>query len=102
MEHLSMEEKITLIDAVKRYGDTGQTLKAIEEMGELTQALCKLMTRTEEDCTVGMLWSHVAEEMADVYIMLEQMQIIYANHDSVEDWIHWKLARLRTRLDKEG
>lgn len=87
------------MDAVRVFGEEKQTLKAAEELGELTQALCKFQGEYTSGESVA-LWDHIAEEMADVYIMLEQLKIIYANHTRVDAWAHEKLARLRARVDR--
>lgn len=101
MENLTTWELETLQDAVRVFGEGKQIIKAIEELGELTQALCKFQAEWSADDAVA-LYDHVAEEMADVYIMLEQLKIIYANHDWVNAWAREKLARLRARVDQHG
>ena len=55
--------------AVKRVGAGHQIIKAMEELGELTQALAKLLNG--EPVT-----GDVCEEIADVEIMIEQLKII--------------------------
>lgn len=55
--------------AVKRFGEGHQIIKAMEELGELTQALAKLVN----DAPVT---GDVCEEIADVEIMIEQLKII--------------------------
>ena len=51
------------------YGVECQKVKAIEEMWELIKAICK------NDI------ENIKEEMADVYVMLSQLQIIYGFSD---------------------
>lgn len=58
--------------AVNSFGDAPQMLVAIEEMAELTQALSKSGRYGIEAAR-----AQVLEEMADVYIMLEQLKIIF-------------------------
>lgn len=70
MENLKINEVETLLDAVRVFGGEKQTLKAAEELGELAQALCKFQGEYTSGESVA-LWDHIAEEMADVYIMLE-------------------------------
>jgi hypothetical protein len=41
----------------------------------------------------------VAEEIADVRIMLEQLEIMYDCADAAEDWRRAKLERLERRLN---
>ena len=92
MEHLTMKELETLLDAVRAHGPQKQIIKAVEELGELSQALCKYLAEGADP-------DHVAEEMADVAIMLEQLKIIFENHARVDAWEHEKLARLAARID---
>lgn len=82
----------TLREAAEKYGAQKQFQVAIEEMSELTKEICKwyrgVDTREE-----------IAEEMADVYIMLAQMQIILGNGELVMEWITVKARRLQERMD---
>ena len=75
--------------AIDRFGPTDQTLKAIEEMGELTQALCKHLVALTDGTSMEAqerMRRHIAEEMADVVIMLDQLSDIYQNRAEVLDW----------------
>lgn len=82
----------TLYDAAETYGAQKQFLMAIEEMSELTKEICKWYRGKDTR-------DRIAEEMADVYIMLTQMQIILKNTGKIEDWIKKKAMRLQKRLD---
>jgi hypothetical protein len=57
--------------AIADYGKMPQKIKAIEEMAELIEAL-----------TLGNV-SMITEEMADVSIMLSQLELIYDNSEEV-------------------
>ena len=88
-------DEYVLSRAVAQYGDQ-QLVKACEELGELTQALCKLY--------LGGDWSeaavdHAVEEIADVEIMLGQVRMIL-EVDPVREaaWRQRKLQRLAERL----
>ena len=77
--------------ALAVYGKKMQITVAIEEMSELQKALCKHIR--------GMNVSvNVAEEMADVYIMLEQLTGIFGNAKLVEKYKCSKKARLWNRV----
>ena len=78
--------------AIRKYGAARQTLKAIEEMAELTKELCKY--HNEDDMPL----EGIAEEIADVTIMLEQLRIIYDINDDVCVWMDAKIKRLNDRL----
>ena len=45
---------------------------------------------------------HIAEEIADVQIMLEQMMMLYECHEDVSVWRHKKVNRLLERLIHDG
>ena len=81
--------------AVKHYGMQSQIDVAIEEMAELTKALLK--TRRVGGGSV----SSVAEEIADVQIMLEQLKIIFDCDNEVSVYRVKKLSRLKERIEKE-
>lgn len=77
--------------ALEIYGAERQMKKLFEEIGELQEALCK--------CTDGRdTVQHLAEEIADVQIMLAQMAIIFDCADMVADFKWAKLKRLEDRL----
>lgn len=84
-----------LTRAVKTWGESSQVDIAIEEMAELTKALCKIK-RAQAGCEVTAAIGNVVEEMADVQIMLDQLRIIF--HRSTEEVEEAKLERLAGRL----
>lgn len=89
-----------LCEAVRLYGGPLQELKAIEELGELIRAIAKRWTCGDaEESDEAM--SNLAEEMADVEIMLEQLKIINSNRDKVAVWREIKLGRLSARMREE-
>ncbi len=77
--------------ALETFGKSSQVQVAIEEMSELTKELCK-NGRGQENTT------HIAEEIADVEIMLQQMVILYGCAESVETFRRYKLERLAERI----
>ena len=83
--------------AINRYGDRAQIDKAIEEMSELIKALLKLRY-CSKDYEREVLMDAVAEEMADVEIMLEQLEIIYGNTSTIRQQKKKKLERLERGL----
>ncbi len=68
-------------EALELWGEEFQMDMMIEEMSELTQALCKLKRakrkRLRPSHVVPELASHVVEEMADVQVMIDQMTILF-------------------------
>lgn len=90
-----------LREAVCHYGNALQVLKAIEELGELIRAIARIwMCGDDEDKTVK-AYANLAEEMADVEIMLEQLKIIYGNSKKVAIRREIKLGRLSARMREE-
>ena len=76
-----------LTGAIKLYGRGPQRDKAIEELSELIRALARC-----DDA------DNLAEEMADVRIMLDQLEIIFGNREAVRIWELRKLHRLDQRV----
>ncbi len=79
--------------AIKTYGEEAQLWMVIEEMSELAKEICKYKRGMNNPETI-------AEEIADVQIMLEQAKIIFGNSRRVNEMIEYKLNRLQSRLDK--
>lgn len=73
--------------AIAKFGRGEQRDKAIEELSELIRALA----RCDDP-------ENVAEEMADVRIMLDQLEIIFGNGPKVAAWEVMKLRRLDQRI----
>ena len=85
-----------LYKAIDAYGKDHQIDIAIEEMSELTKALLKDRRYHTEQTK-----RDVAEEMADVFICLEQLTIMYQNMCSVEQVEKEKLSRLERRMNDD-
>ena len=80
-------------EAIERYGKTIQTIVAIEEMSELTKELSKNL-RGEDN------HGAIVEEVADVYIMLHQLTIMYdIDINEIINVMNEKLERLKNRLE---
>lgn len=77
--------------AIDKYGKQMQMVVAMEEMAELTKELSKAL-RGKPNTT------SIAEEIADVEIMLEQIKIIFDCEEYVHDMEDYKLKRLSRRL----
>ena len=82
----------TLEKAIEVYGKDMQLNVAIEEFSELTKEICK-HKRGEDNL------DNIIEEMADCYIMLSQLKIIFGlEGDAVTNVITKKIVRLEGRL----
>ena len=91
-----MEIKIEnelLSAAIRKYGVKEQQFMIVEETAELLDALAKYRRKRVPP-------SKVKEEIADVLIMLGQLMLMLPPTESseVEDFIKYKLARLKNRL----
>lgn len=86
-----LEQLNVLKSLVGKYGDK-QIIVCIEEMSELTKELCKNL-RGDHNL------DNIYEEMADVYIMLTQMQILLQmDVEALEYMIDKKIKRTKERL----
>lgn len=80
--------------ALSTYGAQAQTMMVMEEMAELQKELCKHARGKENR-------AQIAEEIADVQIMLEQMELLHDCEGLVAGFKAQKLDRLEKRL-REG
>lgn len=87
-------EHEVLTQAIKRYGVVSQVNMMFEEMSELQKELYKHL-RGKDNLT------EIAEEIADVEIMLAQMKAIFGCAAMVEGWRQTKVDRLANRLERE-
>lgn len=94
------KELATLEKAVQEFGAPAQVDMAIEEMSELTKALLK-HRRYCEGCQAkgeDRLEEAIAEEMADVFIMLYQLIYIFGNAEQIQKVVWGKIERLQKRF----
>ena len=71
---------------------------SIEELAELTQVICKLKRLTNQDKTLRkeekQIYGELKEELADVYLLLEQIKILTQTNDyEIERRINEKIRR---------
>lgn len=103
LQLLNLSEKQPLLEqkrseaicrrALKTYGADAQITMVFEEMAELQKELCKHARGSDNK-------AHIAEEIADCLIMLEQMQILFDIRDDVNKFTMVKLERLKERIDE--
>lgn len=98
---LPVAEGEILQQCVDTYGKSAQVDIAIEEMSELTKAFIKerRVQGSDQDAR-NQATMNIAEEMADVIIMLTELILIFKNHDEVQEFIDFKLKREEERLKK--
>lgn len=89
-----MSEKEIYRQALEKWGDNLQIAMVFEEMAELQKELCKSLRGKENRV-------EIAEEIADVEIMLGQMKLLFNIEEGVERHKQLKLQRLEGRLKRQ-
>lgn len=86
----------TLEKAIKVYGKDMQLNVAIEELSELIKEICKNKRGSDNR-------NNIIEEMADCYIMLAQLEIIFGiESTAIYARYNEKILRLEKRLAERG
>ena len=90
-----ISQKEQLKEIIDHYGDDHQKDKLFEEMAELQKEVCK-----EKDGKGDI--QHIAEELSDVYIMLQQLQLMYGITDEkIELEVQKKIERTLDGIEGE-
>ena len=79
--------------AIARNGVLLQLIVALEELSEAQKEICKYL-RDEGSA------EHIAEEIADATIMLEQLRIIFDVNEPVCRYMDEKVRRLEERISR--
>ena len=87
------ERKRVYEKALHKFGTEMQSTVAIEEMSEVIKEITKML-RGQLDR------EHLAEEIADATIMLEQLRQMFNINDSVCSWMDYKIAALKRKVEK--
>lgn len=82
---------------ILHYGKPHQITKSIEELNELSTALARYLGGNHSEDTLD----NIAEEIADVKIMLGQLQIIFDNCERVQAYKREKRIRTIARIARE-
>lgn len=85
-----MDKTAVYTNALIRFGERNQMIVAVEELSECQKEICKVLRGGED-------FRHLAEEIADAQIMLEQLTMIFSLQDCVENYTEQKLKRLDER-----
>ena len=94
MNRFSFEERKQVYDAaLGKWGAKMQATVAIEEMSEVIKEITKMLRGNLDR-------EHMAEEIADATIMLEQLRQMLNINDSVESWMDYKIAALKRKVEK--
>lgn len=82
------------VKLIEKYKDK-QLIVAIEELSELQKELCKTLRGNINK-------ENIIEELADVYIMLDQIKIYFSiTSNEVKEMIDKKIERTKERLLKK-
>lgn len=98
-----MNREIT-IRTINNYG-VKQLGIVTEELAELIQAISKYKRSLEGDYNKSTAVEMICEEMADVYIMLDQLKYLieskegYQIDNRIEEYIQFKQIRTKAKLD---
>ena len=96
MNKIPYEERCkTYMNALIAYGDRAQMIVAVEELSECQKEICKILRGGEN-------FDHLAEEIADATIMLEQVRLMFNLNEKVCEYIDAKVQLLDDRLKKEA
>ena len=89
-----MDDKTVFTAAIEEYGAYAQSLMLLEEMAELQKEICKFWRGSDNA-------EQIAEEVADVEIMLAQVKMMFDIADEAARYRKDKVARLWKRLRGE-
>lgn len=90
---MAIDKKVVYKGAIDKWGEESQIIILFEEMAELQKELSKNLRGNENI-------KDIAEEIADVEIMLEQMKLLYDIEQLVEEYKEAKIHRLRERVNR--
>lgn len=88
---------------LETFGEDMQFLLAIEEMSELTKAICKYQ-RKNKTCTENerqKLIDDILEEVADVQVNIDQLSYMFGE-EKVKEIKDYKIKRALQRAEKKN
>ena len=85
--------------AITTYGKEEQMMMMVEEASELIQAINKVR-RAKNDAEEIEAMEHLADEVADCFIVLMQMKLMVCKK-RVDEILNYKMNRLKKNLDKQ-
>ena len=89
---MSLEQRVQVYTkALEYYGEENQLTVALEELSECQKEICKFLRGYGNA-------GHLAEEIADSLIMLEQVVYIFGLDEMVDQQVVRKIQRLECRI----
>ena len=93
MNHITHEARAKVYaDALTTFGANCQLVVALEELSEVQKEICKALRGNLDPM-------HLAEEVADATIMLEQVRQIFNVNEQVCEMMDSKILRLQQRIE---
>lgn len=89
---MTTQERSVLFRAIDTFGTESQFIKLLEEFSELQKEICKRYFGADN-------LDHMAEEIADVEIMLDQLKLMTGTTERAEWYRDQKLKRLDKTID---
>ena len=96
---ITSSDSVICRKAVQTFGVDIQQIVAMEELGELIQAISKIARWECSQSTLSEYIDNLAEEIADVEIMLEQLKQCYGCHIQANDHKRRKLDKLKSMVE---
>ena len=94
MNEIPYEQRAAVYEkALLHYGEEKQLVVALEELSECQKEICKFMRGFGNA-------AHLAEEIADATIMLEQVRLIFGLNEMVCQEMDRKVLRLEGKISK--
>lgn len=89
-------QKSVIENALEKWGSMSELVVTIEELSELQKEVTKQIRNEGK-------MENLVEEMADVYIVMEYLNMIFAiTDDDINKEVEKKLNRLENRLNSEN
>lgn len=100
---ITSSESVICRKTVEKFGIDIQQIVAMEELGELIQAISKIArwecNQLEDVETLSGYIDNLAEEISDVEIMLEQLKHCYGCHIQADDYKRRKIEKLKSLIE---
>ena len=100
---MTTSDSVICRKAVETFGVEIQQIVAMEELGELIQAISKIArwecSQSEDLETLFKYIDNLSEEIADVEIILEQLKQCYGCHIQVNDHKRKNLYKLKSMVE---
>lgn len=95
----TMHHRKVMKKSIEKNGKVKQSVIAMEECSELIKAISKMIRYSSDEDSVCMYKEDLIEEMADVYIILDELKMMYDVLEfDIEQMIKQKIDREEGRI----